>query len=275
MALSPGQLDFFAEFIKKESGIVYEKSNHYQLEQRLEKIADQLSLKDSTELFLKASREGIVGDFKMLLLDQATNNETSFFRDPKIYNAFEKHILPKICEDHPKALLYRIWSCATSFGQEPYSLAMLVTDFANARPGIPRFEIQGTDYSETAVKRTKEGRYSQLEVQRGLPTPLLVKHFTKSEDNYWTLSPAIRSMVSVKKYNLLDSFAGMGLFHVIFCRYVLIYQDVEKKKDIIQRIVKQLAPKGFLVLGASESALGLSSELDQVLFDGVVFYQKK
>ena len=173
------------------------------------------------------------------------------------------------------AFSYRIWCAAASFGQEPFSIAMIVNDFLKKNPGHPRIEILATDIADHALKRCKEGRYSQLEIQRGLPAALLVQHFKNDGEGYWIISPEIKRMVDFKKQNLLDSFSTLGSFNVIFCRYVLIYQDAVKKSEIFQRLEKNLSQGGYIILGASESAFGLSKVLDQQTVDGAILYQLK
>lgn len=274
MQLSDLQLKFFADYIEKELGIVYSSSNYFQLDQRLEKIAQYLGLPDKEAVYTKATKEGVHGDFKQFLLDTATNNETSFFRDPKVFQALENHILPGLRESAPSNFIFRIWCAASSFGQEPYSVAMLVHEFLQKNPSHPRFEIIATDIADHALKRCREARYSQLEVQRGLSATRLVKYFKKSDYDYWELDNEIKRMVQFKKLNLLDPFSSLGTFNIILCRYVLIYQDAVRKKMVIEKIENCLAPNGYLVLGASESAMGLSKDLKQVSHEGAIFYQK-
>jgi len=274
MGLNNTQLRFFANFIEKELGIVYVEQNYFQLEQRLERMVQALGLVDVNDLFSKAVT-GIVGDMKALLLDIATNNETSFFRDPKVFKVIEEKILPSMRTKFPGALAMRFWSAASSTGQEIYSIAMLVDEFAQKNPGHPRFDLQATDISDTVLKQAKEGRYTQLEAQRGLPAPKLVKYFKKTEDNKWDFRSDLRSNVRFTKFNLLDPPTGLGQFHMILCRYVLIYQDTERKKQILNRLVDCLCPGGFIFLGASESALGLTDRLNQMAQDGAIYYEKK
>jgi chemotaxis protein methyltransferase CheR len=273
MSVSVNQLKFFSDYIERELGIVYAPQNHYQLEKRLEEIARVLNYGSVTELYT-AALNGIAGPMKQILLDTATNNETSFFRDPKVYVAFEKLILPELRVNQPQSRLYRIWSAASSFGQEPYSIAMAVDEFGAAHPGHPRFEVFATDVADHALKRAREGRYSQLEVQRGLSASRLMKYFTKTEDDCWTVKADVKSIIRFQKHNLLDP-PMFGSFDVIFCRYVLIYQDVARKKEIIARLAASLVPRGFLVLGASESLIGLSDQFDQIHHEGAVFHRKK
>lgn len=273
--LPNSQLKFFADYIEKELGIIYNEPVYYQLDQRLEKVAKYLGLKDAMSLYAHAVEKGITGDFKAYLLDVSTNNETSFFRDPNIYNALENHILPNLKKDYPQSFNYRIWSAASSFGQEPYSVAMLAHEIRQKDPSFPRIEIMATDISDQALTRCRSAKYSQLEVQRGLQAARLVKYFTKSNESDWQLKPEIASIVDFSKKNLLDSFATMGKFHIILCRYVLIYQDTEKKKDILNRLIQCLHPKGYLIMGGSESPFGLSQDIEQVSFNNAIFYRKK
>lgn len=273
--LSNTRLKFFADFIEKELGIIYSDQIYYQLQQRLDKVASYLGLTDAEALYVKAVENGITGDFKAYLLDVATNNETSFFRDQNIYNGIENVILPSLKSEFPQSYNYRIWSAAASFGQEPYSIAMLAHEAKQKDPSLPRIEIVATDISDQALKRCKGAEYSQLEVQRGLPAMRLVKYFTKNEESNWKLKPEISSLVDFSKKNLLDGFTLMGKFHIILCRYVLIYQDTEKKKDILNRLIQCLHPKGYLIMGGSESPFGLSNDIEQVNSNGAVYYRRK
>ena len=275
MSLTDPQLKFFADYIEKEIGIVYSVSNYFQLEQRIEKIALYLGLKTSTDVYDKSIKEGIYGDFKQYLLDIATNNETSFFRDPKVFQSIESKILPQILTATPKPSLFRIWCAASSFGQEPYSMGMLVHEFNKTHPTSPRFEIIGTDIADHALKRCNEAKYSQLEIQRGLSAQRMIQNFTKSDDNFWSLKPEIKNLLHFKKQNLLEPFLRMGMFNLILCRYVLIYQDQTRKKAIIEKLERCLVPGGYLILGASESALGLTNTLEQTNLEGAIAYRKK
>jgi chemotaxis protein methyltransferase CheR len=275
MSLSPQEIKFFADYIESQLGIVYAPENYYQLEIRLKNIADYLSLPDAKAVYQKAVAEGINGTFKQFLLDTSTNNETSFFRDLKVFQVIEEKVLPSLQVLYPTSFNYRIWCCAASFGQEPYSLAMLVHEFLEKNPHHPSIEIIATDIADHALKRCNEGVYSQLEVQRGLTSSRLIKYFSKNENDQWVLKPEIKNRVKFQKQNLLEPFVGMGIFHLIFCRYVLIYQDNERRKQIIKRLEKCLQPNGYFILGASESALGVSETLTHVAESNVVFYQRK
>ena len=166
-------LKFFADFIESELGIVYVEANYYQLEHRLKNIATQLGFADLMELH-RAARPGITGQMRSLLLDIATNNETSFFRDNAIFKALSEAIVPELIKSGTKTSL-QLWSAASSAGQEVYSIAMEIDQARLSNPTIPALRIFASDVSETILKRAEAGSYSQLEVQRGLAARLMLQ----------------------------------------------------------------------------------------------------
>jgi chemotaxis protein methyltransferase CheR len=150
----------------------------------------------------------------------------------------------------------RIWSAASSTGQEPYSIAMCLKEKAAQLAGW-RFEIVATDLSQEVLEKSKAGIYSQFEVQRGLPIQLLVKYFAQTGE-LWQINADIRAMVQHRQLNLLQDFSHLGKFDVIFCRNVLIYFDQDTKINTLERISKMLEPDGMLMLGAAESVVGIT-----------------
>lgn len=171
-------IDFFANYIKEHLGIIYQRENYYQLEKRLEELAKSENCQSLDDLLIKA-RNGISGAFKTKLLDLATNNETSFFRDPKIFEMLEKEVFPHFVRQGIKDI--RIWSAACSFGQEIYSVLMLQQEMAyGSRPEIKEFIA--SDISEKALKRASEGVYNQVEIGRGLTPQLKNKYFLPAKE---------------------------------------------------------------------------------------------
>jgi chemotaxis protein methyltransferase CheR len=150
----------------------------------------------------------------------------------------------------------RIWSAASSTGQEPYSIAMLLKETGQALAGW-RTEIVASDLSQGVLEKSRAGLFSQFEVQRGLPIQMLVKYFTQVGE-LWQLNADIRGMVQHRQLNLLQDFSHLGMFDVIFCRNVMIYFDQDTKAAIFERLVKQLEPDGMLILGAAESVVGIT-----------------
>ncbi|MBV1885453.1 MAG: protein-glutamate O-methyltransferase CheR [Parvibaculaceae bacterium] len=247
--------EYLATLLKDRSGLVLTSNKEYLIESRLLPIAREAGLDDI---------EGLVGKMKATrtsplheqITEAMTTNESFFFRDKTPFEMFEKVIFPHLLKTRSSMKKFRVWCAAASTGQEPYSLGMQLDEFSNKMPGW-RHEIVGTDLSAEVLRRAKLGRYTQFEVQRGLPINYLVKHFTQVGHD-WELSDKIRNMVQYRKLNLLEDFKILGNFDVIFCRNVLIYFDQETKAQILERMVRQLSPDGFLVLGAAETVIGIT-----------------
>lgn len=269
-------LKFFADKIYDELGIVYKEENYYQLETRLNNIAHQLNFAD-VDVFYKNALNGLTGHALQLLLDVSTNNETTFFRDIKVFNAIEAKV--KEMSSKPNRAPISIWSAACSSGQEPYSLAMMLSQDVESLPG-QSFRILATDISESVLKRAKDGIYNQIEVQRGLPALKLAKYFEEANtdmnrDPKWRLKSSIKMYVTFRKQNLKHEFVGIDSFDFVLCRNVLIYQNMENKKEIISRLANHVKDGGYLILGGAESLVGLSDAFEMEHVEGAVIYRKK
>jgi chemotaxis protein methyltransferase CheR len=188
------------------------------------------------------------------VVEAMTTNETFFFRDKVPFDHVRDTVLPQLLKVRANRKSLRIWCAASSTGQEPYSLAMLLKDML---PAGWRAEIVATDLSLEVLEKAKAGIYTQFEVQRGLPIQLLVKHF-KQVGDVWQLNPDIRAMVRYQQANLLQDFSHLGIFDIIFCRNVLIYFDQPTKIDVFGRMQRISEPDGYLFLGAAETVIGLT-----------------
>lgn len=257
--MNPQDFEFLRDFLKTRSGIVISTDKLYLVESRLTPVARELGLAGIDELIAnlkKTSDEKL----RVKVTDAMTTNESFFFRDQTPFDTLRDHILPKVIEAR-KAKgqnKIRIWSAACSSGQEPYTIAMTLLEDP-AKFGDMKYEIIATDLSTEIVDKAKEGKYSQFEVQRGLPITLLVKYFSQ-EGEQWQISSDLRDMVRFQTFNLLDSYGVLGKFDVIFCRNVLIYFDQETKGTILNRMSDILAPDGSVFLGGAESVIGISSD---------------
>lgn len=250
--------DALCDFLKRNSGLVMEPSKRYLVESRVMPIVRRERLSSLDELVLvlqKNQNPKIAKD----VIEAMTINETYFFRDKTPFDQFRQVILPKLIQARQNERKLRLWSAAASTGQEAYSLAMIFDEMAAKLPGW-KIEIVGTDLADSVLEKARKGIYSQFEVQRGLPTPFLLRHFTQIGDS-WQISEAMRAKVTFRQLNLLQDFNSLGRFDVIFCRNVLIYFDAARKQDILGRMSRILAPDGFLLLGASESLIGLKTDL--------------
>lgn len=253
--------DLFSELVKRRSGLVLTAEKTYLLESRLMPIARKHNMKDLEELAssLRTKRDEKI----MEAITQAmTTNETFFFRDQKPFDQFRQVVLPHMLKVRAAKKSLRIWSAASSTGQEAYSLAMILSEESSKMPGW-HIEIIGTDLSQDVVDKAKAGVYNQFEVQRGLPISFLVKYFKQNGDK-WHISDSIRAMVQYRTMNLLEDWGAMGVFDIIFCRNVLIYFDQPTKSKILERQSQILASDGALFLGGAESTMGICDKFKSV-----------
>ena len=259
--MKPETYQFLCELLRKESGLVLSADKHYLVETRLEPILRKSSIASLDELADRLRRLA-PRDLREQVVEAMTTNESFFFRDKTPFELFENEMLPKLLEARSSARRLRIWCAAASTGQEPYSLAMLLKERA-AKLGGWTIEILGTDLSKEVLEKAKLGIYSQFEVQRGLPIQLLLKYFDQKGDT-WHIDPGIRQMVRWRHFNLLEPFAALGKFDIVFCRNVLIYFNPETKVDVLQRLAKVTAADGYMVLGSAETVVGLTDVFQPV-----------
>jgi chemotaxis protein methyltransferase CheR len=198
-------------------------------------------------------------------------NVTSFFRDPEMFEMLKRSVLPETMKSKAPNMPLRIWVAGCSTGQEPYSIAMAIREHF---PELATWNltILGTDISPTVLERARRGRYGQLEVNRGLPAHLLVRHFTRAGME-WEIEESIRRMVRFQRRNLINEWAGLPPFDIVFMRNVMIYFDVESKREVLARMHGQLAANGYLLLGASETTFNLSKQYERQLDGRTAWYR--
>lgn len=253
--MTPSDFNSLREMLKKESGLVLNEDKQYLVESRLGPVAKKLEYRDVSSMIAEW-RSGKSIALQNQIVEAMTINESFFFRDKTPFDNFRDITLPGLLKQNAATRQIRIWSAAASTGQEAYSLAMILNEMRHQLANW-RIEILGTDLCTEALSKAQSGLYSQFEVQRGMPVTYLVKNF-KQVGTMWQLSEKITSMVQFRQFNLMNSFASLGKFDVIFCRNVLIYFDRDTKEDILQRMEKQCAPGCHLVLGASETLVGMN-----------------
>ncbi len=259
--MTPAEYDFLRQYLKTRSGLVLSNEKQYLIESRLLPVARRTGL-DSIGALVAKLRDGRDGPLGEAVVEAMTTNESFFFRDKVPFDHLTQVMLPDMLEKRAAKRQIRIWCAAASTGQEPYSIAMCLKEMASRFSGW-RIEIVGTDISNEVLDRARAGTYTQFEVQRGLPITHLLKYFTQNGDT-WTISSDLRGMVQYRKFNLLESFASLGTFDIVFCRNVLIYFDQPTKADILARTAKVTAPDGYLVLGAAETVVGLTEAFKPV-----------
>jgi chemotaxis protein methyltransferase CheR len=264
--MKPASLETFAACLRAGSGLVIGPDKQYLLEARLARILKQEGLRDLDALAARLAA-GRGSAIERAVIEAMTTNESFFFRDDKPFAHFRTHALPRLLAARPPGQKLRIWSAASSSGQEAYSLAMTVAE-CRAQLGNRTVEILGTDLSREQVLRAREGLYSQFEVQRGLPMQFLVRYFRKDGSN-WRISDAIRSMASFREWNLLADLRALGQFDVVFCRNVLIYFDQPTKARVLEAIARQMPADGLLYLGGAETVLGITDRFAAAAERGV------
>ncbi|MCC6232374.1 MAG: protein-glutamate O-methyltransferase CheR [Verrucomicrobiales bacterium] len=260
-----------AEFARTNAAIVLESGKEYLVESRLSPIARQQG-HESLDAFVEHLRSGRApADLRQIVLDALTTNETSFFRDFHPFETLKKEILPRIVQERAAMRKLTVWSAASSTGQEAYTIAMVIREhFPQLRDWT--VNIIGTDLSSAVLKQAQDGRYSQLEVNRGLPAPLLIKYFAKDGDR-WKVKDDLRKMVDFRPMNLVQPWPVLPPFDVIFIRNVMIYFDVETKKGILRKMRACMMPHSVLFLGTAETTVNLDVGFDQVSYGNTAVYR--
>ena len=275
--MSVTNLDFelFRDYLEKRSGILLGDNKQYLVTSRLRKIMENERLQSLADL-LRAMQSQPRGGLHQQVIDAMTTNETLWFRDVYPFEVMKKKVLPELVQKYPGQRL-RIWSAASSSGQEPYSLSMMLDEYERSSPGQLRGGVQivATDLSVSMLDVCKQGEYDSLSMGRGLSMERQQRYFEQLDAGRWRLKQPVRQRVEFRQLNLLDSYALLGRFDVVFCRNVLIYFSAEVKKDILRRIHATLKPGGYLFLGASEALNGLPELYSMVQCSPGIIYQAK
>jgi chemotaxis protein methyltransferase CheR len=253
--MSPEDFGYLRNLLKERSGLVLAVEKEYLAESRLLPLARRHGMSTLTEL-VTALKMRAQPTLASEVVDAMTTNETFFFRDKVPFEHVRNVVLPALIAARARERRIRIWCAAASTGQEPYSIAMTLKEMGTALAGY-RVEILATDLVGEVIERAKAGVYSQFEVQRGLPIQMLVKYFTQVGET-WRIAPELRDMVQYRTLNLLNDFSPLGRFDLVFCRNVLIYFDQPSKTKVLERISRQVADDGYLIMGAAETVIGLT-----------------
>lgn len=266
----PQNYAFLQDYIYRESGIVLEAEKHYLLDARLMGLASEQGLKSLNDLcaLLQATHDN---EIRQKVVNAMTTNETYFMREVAHFDALRKTVFPALCEARAGTRQLRFWSAAASTGQEAYSLAMILLEMGLGDWSI---EILGTDLCSDVIERAKQGRFSQLEMNRGLPASYLLKYFRRVGLE-WEVKEEIRRMTEFQTFDLRADMHSMGPFDVVFCRNVLIYFDVPTKKKIVEGIHGRLFPGGYLILGSTESGLSVTEKLERENIGEATLYKAR
>lgn len=193
-----------------------------------------------------------------IAIDLLTTHETFFFREPKHFDFVREKILPTWNQ-----CPHRIWSAASSSGEEAFTLAMVLADHAPTK----NWEIVGTDISTQILDRARSGHYA-IERADNIPKPYLTKHCLKGiglQTGTFIISPELTKHVQFVHANLKNNLSHLGSFDIIFLRNVLIYFDNKTKQQVVSQLLKQLKPNGYFIVGHSESLNGVVDNLTAVV----------
>lgn len=269
MALSTSEFNFIKALVLQLSGNALEQQRDYLVESRLLALATRESL-PSVQAIIQRLRDNVDPELGRRVAEALVNNETFFFRDIHPFDILRNSIFPDIISKGGAEKSLSIWCAACSSGQEPYSIAMLLRDsFPNLANWTVR--LMASDFSQPILQRAALGKYTQIEVNRGLPARYLVKYFER-EGMVWQLKREVRDMVTFREVNLAQPLPSMPRFDVVFLRNALIYFDVDKKREAMAQVEKILKPGGYMFLGAAETTINLNSSFDR-RFDKAACYQ--
>lgn len=275
LKISADEFQDFRDFLQKVAGIDLGQNKQYLVATRLRRVLGEYECESLEQLTRYIQKPGNARA-KQKVVDVMTTNETFWFRDSYPFEYFKNTLLPDLAQEKRMGR-YRIWSAACSSGQEPFSISMMIEEAAkeNLQTKNMNFEIVATDLSSAILDKAKSGEYDRLSISRGLSQKRMDAYFDKVDADTWRAKPFIKDKINFRPLNLLDSFASMGKFDIIFCRNVLIYFSPELKKDILTRMHGALKPGGALFLGSSESLSGASPLFDMVHCNPGVMYRAK
>ena len=275
MHLSPETLQELIRLIQQWTGLALGTDKAYLLRHRLAPVVRSCGFDGFDELLLRLQAGGATR-IQDAVIEAITTKETSFFRDPWLFDALLQHVLPTLAKARTARRPIRIWSAGTSTGQEAYSLAMIVREFIDsARHELAEKDVNiiASDISGEAIDAAKTGVYSRQEVARGLSEPRL-RRFFEPHGEGWRASEALRRLLQFRTFNLLRPMAELGAFDLILCRNVLIYFDEPTRARVCRGLSAALADGGWLALGSAESLMGIDAGLESVAFGRAFIYRK-
>lgn len=271
--LSPVEYTSFCNFLELHCGIVLGASKQYLVRSRLTPLISEYRCESLSALVHRAM-EPREKALRSVVIDAMTTNETLWFRDRYPFEILTQRLL---AEFNGLNRPLKIWSAASSSGQEPYSIAMTCLDFKEKNPGSLKygFEVLGTDISPSMLAHCKKGEYDKLALSRGLSPQHQRKYFEPSSDGCSVIKQTVKQHVKFRPLNLLDNFSSVGRFDVIFCRNVLIYFSADRKRQIFANFAKVVNSQGYLMLGASESVSGLTDAFEMNRCSAGIVYKAK
>jgi chemotaxis protein methyltransferase CheR len=251
MACSDSDYEYLRGLVMKQSANLIDPSRKTLFDTRLTPIA-HLSGAANLKDFVNMLKNGRPAHLHRAVAEAMTINETSFFRDMTSFEMLREVVFPQLIEQRMQERRLRIWSAASSTGQEAYSLAMSISEYF---PDLAQWDVKiiGTDISRHVVDYAQKGRYRRLEVNRGLPARMLLKYLVR-EGEEWEVVPRVRSMCEFRYANLCTPLPQLPMFDLVLLRNVLLYFPQHDRRTLFKEIYRKIAPGGYLVLGNAEQA---------------------
>jgi len=272
--INPQELQVLITYIYDICGVHLDKSKEYLIKTRLDTLVSTYKCASYSEFYYRA-RSDKTGKINTDIINAITTPETLFFRDKLPFEVLRHRLINQLLQKKTSKIMpgqIRIWSAASSTGQEIYSIAIIIREtIADLKKN--RVSLFATDISNVVIDLAKAGRYNKFEVSRGLSKQQLDRYFFEKEQ-YWQLKDDIRRMVRFQKLNLMKPFVGLGTFDIVFCRNVAIYFTLDDRKKLFDRIADTIAPEGYLFIGASEFLTGICDRFKAVREDKTIYYQK-
>lgn len=247
--VSEPDLAFIDDLLRRETAIVLGDSRKYLVASRLKPVAERHGYADVPALIAAVRRGGGLL-LRQAVLESLATNETYFFRDDSFWRQMQVTTIPEMMRRRAPEKRLSVWCGASSTGQEPYSLAMLLAD---EFPALADWTVRivASDVDRSAVERAREGLYDHFEVNRGMPARRMIKHFER-DGLRWRARQALRSRVDFRVVNLARPWPDLGRPDLVLLRNVLIYFDVPTRRAVLERAARLMAPDGFLFMAASE-----------------------
>ena len=279
LEMDQAEFRLWARYVYDISGIFLEPAKSYLAESRLGPLLQEFECRTFGDLYQKSRNEG-AKNIEKSIIDQITTNETLFFRDKYPFEMLKFKILPEMIDCKMKQafssspISFRIWSAGCSTGQEVYSIAIALKEILL---DLKKYNVTvlGTDISSKAIAQASYGTYNKFEMDRGLASEKMEKYFICDGEECWKIKDEIRAMVTFKKMNLMQPFAGLGKFDIIFCRNVAIYFTKNDRKKLFSNIEKVLAADGRLIIGSTESLTGIATQFEPRRYLRSAYYQLK
>lgn len=269
--IRPEDFEFLQRVVREEAGLMLEPGKEYLAETRLGILARREGLESLQRLIQKIRGEPPTGALRRRAVEAMLTHETSFFRDPQVFEVIRRRVLPELITLRSAEKRLDVWCAAAASGQEPYSLAMVVREYQPVLSGWT-VRMMATDLSEPVLARARRGEFSGLEMGRGLSRELRDRHF-RVHGSTWRIRDELRDMVEFTRMNLAGPWTGLPRFDLVLMRNVLIYFEAAEKRAVLERLRQHLRPGGLLFLGSTETSFQIHGGFERVTLDGVSAYR--